>query len=239
MLNIADIHQRIYDDPEWRTWNDMIDASNAESSGKNNWSSASHAFDVANIATNSMHDIGGTMHEIFLVDIAALLHDCGRICGNDNHAKASARIAYAFLHARWGKYGGSYILRRDSNNPTEAIRVNGPLSNEDIDLICHAIAVHSDGIGCQNSIDAILCLANSKHCIEQATDDVPLDLQAKINRIEYRVIKDALYVDYIADEDFNIKEFIRRYPKALHVPQRAAIALHKTALLQLNGYAIR
>ncbi len=241
MLKIEDIHQKIYNDPEWRMWNDMIDALTTEHGDKfSTRHGSSHLFDVANTAMAFASEAGATEHEIMLTDIAALLHDCGLICGDEKHAKIGAKIAYAFLHARWGKLGGT--IKPNPDDPPAAIRTNGPLSDEDIDIICHAISVHSDGIGIENIVDAAVCLADKldigKHRVISVGDNEIQKLQSKIDHLEYQLTDDALIINYVTDpdfENFDIKALIRRWPKSIMIPDRIADFMGKIAHLQLNG----
>ena len=93
MIFIEQLHDRIFHDPEWREWDKIVGNYTVEEDikfgcdhGKQHW------LDVARIAADFVRRAGGNAREIALADTAGMLHDCGMICGEDNHAENDSSL---------------------------------------------------------------------------------------------------------------------------------------------------
>ena len=220
MKDIERIHQQIYSHPEWRAWTKMVDSYTTDDNvefgidrGLGHW------FNMTTMAPDFVADAGGSKHECLLADIAGLLSCCGLICGFENYAKNSARIAQAFLEGNWG---GSH----------------GPLSQDDINIICHAIAHHDTGKDIRNIVDAALCMADKLDIARNRVKDPCTPIQealVHISSVSYSFTDDGILIlNYNADDAFNAVDFMERWPESYMVPFKVATFLKKKFAFFLN-----
>jgi predicted metal-dependent HD superfamily phosphohydrolase len=95
-----------------------------------------HAKHVMNYAVKFLQDMKASERDIELVKIATLLHDVALQGHNKgNHAKRSAELAHEWL-------------------------ADYKLEPADVETICHAISVHSNGDDAKNLIDYALLLGD-------------------------------------------------------------------------------
>ena len=223
MVFLDQLHDHIYHHAEWRIWAQTVDSYTAEEDPKFGCNHGiEHWLGVSRIAKDFARRAGGNHHEVILADIAGLLHDCGMICGEKNHAENGARIARCFLKANYGD--------------------NRPLSDADIEIICHAIAHHSDCKEINNVVDAALVFADKielgKHRIRgKCYNDIQV-CQSKIDRIEFKLTSDVLAINYVTDEDFDYDFFIASWPKSYEIPTKVATWLGKGFVFFVNNKRI-
>ena len=223
MIFIEQLHDRIFHDPEWREWDKIVGNYTVEEDikfgcdhGKQHW------LDVARIAADFVRRAGGNAREIALADTAGMLHDCGMICGEDNHAENGVRIIRPYLKARFGN--------------------KRPLSDGDIEIICHAIAQHSDCNEINNLVDAALMFADKidlgKHRIHGIAHNNIQFCENQIDHIDFKITANALAINYVADPDFDFHFFLTHWPKSYEVPQKVAAYLGKSFALFVNNKRI-
>ena len=224
MKDIDRIHQQIYDNKEWRAWAKMVDGYTTDDDAEFGIDlGIGHWFDMSRIAADFVADLGGTLHEITLADIAGMLCGCGLICGYRDYAKNGARIARAFLE---GNFLG-----------------HGMLSPEDIDIICHAIAHHDTGNDIRNVVDAALCMAGKIDVAKNRIKDPCTPTQEQLVHVKstgYSLSDDGILIlNYNADGNFMAHEFMELWPESYIVPYKAATFLGKKFAFFLNdGYRI-
>ncbi len=218
MVFLDQLHARIIHDPEWQEWAQMVGQYDADieikfgcDHGKQHW------LRVANTAKDFVQRAGGNRYEILLADIAGLLHDCGLICGDANHAANGARIAQAYLASHWGN--------------------ERPLSDSDISIITHAIAHHSDCQDIHNLVDAGLIFADKTDLDHRRALQTINHTQreiTKIKQIQFKVTDTVLALNYEVADDFNLDNF--HWKKAFDAPAAVAIFLSKEFRFFINGH---
>ena len=222
MVFIEQMQDCISHDPEWRAWAKIIsnytvldDIKFGCDHGMNHW------IRVSRIAADFARKTGGNDHEIHLVTIAGLLHDCGMICGEERHAENGACIARPYLQAHWGNLS--------------------PLSEADIRIICHAIAHHSDCTEINNIVDAALMFADKVDITRNRLVSIHNDVQrcvSQIERVDYDITDTELGINYVTDDDFDYNYFLTNWPKAHEVPARIAAWLNRDFLFFINDQRI-
>lgn len=221
MVTLSQLHSRIYNDAEWRYWSEMVNDYTGEEDKKFGCDHGmSHWLSVAHIASDFVSQAGGNQTEIYLADIAGMLHDCGLICGDANHAYNGAQIARAYLESHFGN--------------------NRPLNHVDIGIITHAIAQHSNGDKIKNLIDAAVLFADKididRHRLKsEPLNDVQCEVQ-KIQRIEYLIKPYCLALRYHTEGDFSFERLC--WPKAYQIPAKVANYLGKPLWLFVNDQRI-
>lgn len=220
---LEQLHSHILNDPEWREWANIVDNYTIEEGvkfgcnhGKQHW------LDTADIAADFTRCAGGNAREIVLADASGLLHDCGMIFGQDNHAKNGARLIRPYLKARFGK--------------------ECPLNDVDIEIISHAIAQHGDCDEINNLVDAALMFADKidlgKHRIRGIVyNDIQL-CESQIDQINFKITVDTLVINYVADPGFNFRVLLNCWPKCYEVPRKVAAYLGKSFALFVNNERI-
>ena len=212
------LHKHITSNTQWLEWSNIVSGFSDEQCGKFNCDhSAKHWLAVAKIAREFARRAGADKHTIALADIAGLLHDCGLICGDPQHAENGAQIARGFLR---------------STNSLVSL-----LDDEDVDTICHAIAQHSEGAELSSLVDAAVLFADKTHLSKEralCTDDPVVKEMAKIQRISYTITEMFLVVQYRTEEDFNPDIFFA-WDKAYFAPKKVAEFLGKRLTFVING----
>lgn len=223
MVFLDQLHDRIYHHAEWRIWAQAVGSYTAEEDpkfGRNH--GIEHWLGVSRIAKDFARRAGGNHHEVILADIAGLLHDCGMICGEKNHAENGARIARCFLQANYGN--------------------SRPLSGTDIDIICHAIDQHSSCREVNNIVDAALMFADKielgKHRIPGKCYNDIQHCESQIHHVDFKMTKDTLAINYVTDADFDFHFFSSIWPKSYEVPGKVAAWLGKSFMLFVNNERI-
>ena len=218
MNKLGQIHQVIYNDGEWREYANIIGALKADDNvifGLNQ--GMMHWFNVSNIASDFAKDAGGNGRDIALADIAGLLCGIGLSCGTFNASKNGATLARAFLRGRWG-----YSV----------------LSDEDINVICHAIAIHTLGKDIQNIVDAAVCMGealdvNKERVLKAVT---PCHRVLKdINKAAYKLDGNLLVLNYTVSKQFSTYDYIQHCPDAYAAPINVAKFMGREFRLLLNG----
>jgi hypothetical protein len=221
MVFLDQLHDRIIHDPEWQEWAKMVGQYNADTEIKFGCDhSKPHWLRVAAVAEDFVRRAGGNHYEMLLADIAGLIHDCGLICGDANHATNGARIAEAYLKSRWG---------------------NGrPLKDSDIAIIVHAIAHHSSCDDIQNLVDAALIFADKTDLDHRRALQTVNHTQqeiTKIKQIQFKITKTTLALNYEVADDFNLDNF--HWKKAFDAPAAVAVFLSKEFRFYVNGRPVR
>lgn len=224
MVSVEQLHSSIFQDPEWRAWAKIVSSLTPEDDVKFGCDHGiQHWLNVSRIAADFARQAGGTDYEVALADIAGLLHDCGMICGEKNHAENGASIVRPYLRARLGDAG------------------YGMLTDSDIEVVCHAIAQHSDYTEIVNLVDAALVFADKVDLGRHRTLSINNDIQlsaSQIERINYAVTDDAVIVSYTVTPDFNAYFFLSSWPKAYEVPLKIAVWLKKDCQFFVNNQRI-
>lgn len=219
MLPIEQLPNCIRNDPEWLAWARIVAALTTQDDVKFGCNhDIQHWVTVSNTAKDFTTLAGGSHHEVQLAIIAGLLHDCGLICGEKHHAANGAQIAKAFLEARY--YGN-----------------NAPLSDNDIALICHAIANHGDGKETKSIIDAAIIFADKIHVTKDrvvTASSIILEEAIKIEHVSYSIDADTLTLRYQVSDGFRPEQFFR-WQKAYDAPAKAAAFIGKAFVLLING----
>ena len=224
MVSVEQLHSFIFHDPEWRAWAKIVSNLTPEDDVKFGCDHGiRHWLNVSRIAADFARQAGGSDHDVALADLAGLLHDCGMICGEKNHAQNGANIVRPYLLARLGDAG------------------NKMLSESDIELVCHAIAQHSDYTEINNLVDAALVFADKVDLGHHRTISINNDIQlsaSQIEYIDYAVTNDAVIINYATTPDFNAYCFLTDWPKAYEVPLRIAVWLQKDCQFFVNNQRI-
>lgn len=222
MVFTDQLHRRILNDPEWRAWGKLADNLTIKDDvkfgcdhGINHWKN------VSRIAANFVDCAGGSHTEIVLADIAGLLHDIGIICGDFQHAHISSCMARAYLESHFGE--------------------DRPLSTADIEIICHAIKVHSDCNEINNLVDAAVMFADKididkKRALVVANKII--QHVTMIQRISFNIDKRYLTIEYTVSDDFNESFFFPSWPKAYSVPAKVADYLGKELKFIINDHRL-
>lgn len=222
MAYITQLHDLIIQDPEWLEWAHIISAYTAKDDLKFGCDHGpKHWLSVSRIASDFVRQVGGCECEVILADIAGLLHDCGMICGDKNHAENGANIVRPYLRSRWGN--------------------NNPLSKPDIELVCHAIAQHSAYTEITNAVDAALVLADkidiACHRLVSINNKIQICV-SKIRNIGYEITDDALAIYYTVDQDFDTYFFLASWSKSYEAPAKVAEWLGKDLYFFVNNQRI-
>lgn len=227
MTELYRTKQLIYNDPEWREWSKIIGDFTTDDCpefgmrrGIDRW------FELSDVASNFAAAVDEKdKHSIFLADIAGYLSGCGLICGFRNYAKNGAMIARAYLKRFVKPFG---------------------LSDQDVEIICHAIAHQDTGGDIRNIVDAALCFAD-KICIDKSCIKDPCtaaqNAMVHIEKVTYEFKEinheDTLAIYVKADEEFRPHEFTEIWPEVQMVPYKVATFLKKgIAFFLENGYLI-
>ena len=223
MVFLEQLHDRIYHNAEWCIWAKTVGAYTPDEDVKFGCDHGiEHWLNVARIAKDFTRRAGGSYHDMILAEIAGMLHDCGMICGEDNHAGNGARIARCFLKANYGN--------------------NRPLSDTDISIICHAIDQHSSCQEINSIVDAALMFADKielgKHRIPGKCYNDIQHCENQIHHVDFKVTKDILAINYVTDTDFDFHFFSSIWPKSYEVPQKVAAWLGKSFMLFVNNERI-
>ncbi|MCQ2568709.1 MAG: HD domain-containing protein [Candidatus Saccharibacteria bacterium] len=152
---------------------------------------------------------------LMLTEVAALLHDCGLIFGDDNHANTGASLAKLFLESSFS----------DELCPAE------------IDLICHAIKCHSGREEIVNIYDAAVLFADKTHVDKSRViviSDAIYAQEALINKVDFEITDDALYLRYDTDEGFDLRGFAE-WKGAYEGPAKVADWMDKKFVFVVNG----
>ena len=224
MVSVEQLHSFIFHDPEWRAWAKIVSNLTPEDDVKFGCDHGiQHWLNVSRIAADFARQAGGNDYEIAMADLAGLLHDCGMICGEPNHAENGANIVRPYLRARLGDTG------------------SGMLTDFDVEIVCHAIAQHSDYAEINNLVDAALTFADKVDLGHHRTISIHTDIQlsaSQIERIDYTVEDDAVIVNYTTTPDFNAYFFMTSWPKAYEVPLKVAVWLKKDCQFFVNNQRI-
>ena len=219
MLHFQELSTYIKTDPEWLSCAHLVESYTAKDDPK---FGCDHGFyhwvTVANTAYDLTLMAGYGERMATLAKIAGLLHDWGLILGDDNHATHSAALAETYLRTHFGN--------------------NNPLSNTEIDVICHAIAHHSDGEELTHIVDAAVLFADKVHVCSNRINDACnswLHEAVKIKRVSFSLTNSFLILNYQTREDFNPKVFFSNWPKTFDAPARVAHFLGRNFKLFLNG----
>lgn len=213
--NFSDIPSLIASDPEWAAWAKIIDSYYSAKGDKFDCDhGVKHWRAVAETATDFVQKTTNNHHLAILANIAGLLHDCGLICGDEGHEKNGAVIAKAFLIARFSQ----------------------KLTVDEIEMICHAIANHSNGKEVKSIIDAAILFADkidvSRERIFTVTNELLVEAH-KIHRIEYEITPKEVIVRYRVEDDFDPSIFFT-WRKAYKAPAKAARFAKRNFSLFLN-----
>lgn len=220
--NIIFVHQDIYNDAQWRSWASTVGAfTTADSPEFGRDLGMMHWFNVSNIASNIVIDVGCNQHDAILADIAGLLCGIGLVDGfTADYPGNSAQMAYGYLTERYYK--------------------SGALTGQDIDLICHAIANHVSGEEIQNVIDAALCIADKVDIgadrIKKAVTETQ-KAQTNIGSTNCFVSKGedgTISINYNGNGKFKPYAFLKGWPEGYQVPHKAANFLNRPFVLFLN-----
>ena len=217
MVFIQQLRDSITQDAEWHAWADIVATHTIDEDVKFGCDHGiRHWEKVADIAKDFVLRASGDERNANLAEIAGLLHDCGLICGNDHHAENGAQIAKAFLKAHYGN--------------------RQPLSDIDIDVICHAIANHSNGTEIINIVDAAIFFADKIDVSRDrvnTTSSIILAEAIKIKSVDYEITNDRLILRYQVEDGFDHNQFFR-WRKALEGPAKAATFIGKDFAFYLN-----
>ena len=219
MLRFKELSTYIKTDPEWLSCALLVESYTAKDNPK---FGSDHGFyhwiTVADTAYDLTLMAGYGEHTATLAKIAGLLHDWGLIFGDNNHATLSAALARTYLKTHFGD--------------------KHPLKNTEIDVICHAIAHHSDGKEMANIVDAAVLFADKVHVCSGRINDACNDIlreAAKIKRVSFGLTNGFLVLNYQTREDFNPELFFSAWPKAFDAPARVAHFLGRSFKLFLNN----
>ncbi|MCR5573181.1 MAG: HD domain-containing protein [Candidatus Saccharibacteria bacterium] len=214
------LHNCIVRDPEWHAWADIIETHTIQEAAKFGCDHGpKHWTSVADLARNFVLNTTGSYNDAILADVAGLLHDCGRICGNERHPENGAQIARAFLMARF-------------NKPNELADPYQPrLSDSDIDTICHAIANHSNGQEINTIVDVAVFFADKIDVTRDrdrvhTSSSIISEQATKIKRVYYEITDSSLVLHYETSGDFDSDVFFR-WRKAYDAPAAAAKFISK------------
>ncbi len=227
------LHFLICHNDKWLAWARTVDGYTIDEGLKFGCNHGiKHWLGVSKIAKDFTRRAGGTEHEIMLADIAGLLHDCGMIFGDKNHAENGALVAHDFL-------------KELMNSRLVTLCYFGnkrPLSNQDIDIICHAIAQHSSCKDIHNIVDAAVFFADKtelgKHRIPGACYNAIQECEENINHVDFEITEETLEVYYDVDPDFNLQFFSSIWPKSYTAPQQVASWLGKELKIFVNNQCI-
>lgn len=152
---------------------------------------------------------------LMVTEVAALLHDCGLIFGDDNHASTGASLARLFLESSFSE---------DELYPYE------------IDLICRAIKCHSGREEITNIYDAAILFADKTHVDKSRVIVISDDIYAQealINKVDFEITDDALYLRYDTDEGFDLRGFAE-WKGAYEGPAKVADWMGKKFIFVVN-----
>ena len=221
MTSIEQLHGCIIHDPEWLDWARTVSSYTAKDDVKFGCDHGiKHWLSVASLASDFARKTSASEREIALADIAGLLHDCGIICGEKNHAANGASIARSFLRSRW---------------------LNDPLTNYEIEQICHAIAQHSSYSEIDNIIDAAIIMADkidiACHRLVSINNEIQVCV-SQIRSIDYEITDDVLALYYTVDPDFRTYFFLANWRKAYEAPAKIATWLGRSLCFFVNNQRI-
>lgn len=213
------IVEKIIFDEEWNQMMRKIDSFSYDRSSEESFEcfhGYSHAFAVVKYARDFLSQLCATEHEKMLCEVSALIHDIALTEGKSDHAKRGCEKAKKFLER----------ITQDYKK----------MSKKDIELICHAIANHSNGDSITNNIDLGLFVADKMDVTRDRLAVVHNELTRELNKVHnvsIEITKNNLTLKYQADSDFDEKA-IKHWPKMVTGPQKAADYLGLDFLFTIN-----
>lgn len=184
MLN--DIYNKLLNDKRIKKIYDDIEKIEDKNGG---WAyhNYSHVSNVTLLSSNILLSLNCSEEEILKTKIACLFHDVGALEGKDNHAYRS----YEFTK--------KYFL--DNN-----IYFDG------IDDVLEAIRIHSDGFDTNNIIALSLILADKldikkTRITKEGAKVIGNRQYSHIDDILINILDNCFIINFITDNNFNIKEF--------------------------------
>lgn len=155
---------------------------------------------------------------IELGKIASLLHDIGTIEGKKEHAKRSSEMCIQFL------------------NKTN-------LSQDDKDIIIHAIEDHSNGDNITSPVGAALLLADKidiskNRVLELGKQDQWHSNLLNIDKIVLKVDDKNIIINYIVNDKFSKEILLGEWSKGITAPIQASQYLGCNCIFQFNGNTV-
>jgi len=172
-----------------------------------------HALTVMRYVEIILRGIGMNEHDIELGMIAAYLHDTGCIGGKENHALRGAEFSYKYLN-------------------------NLGMNESDIDVIVHAIKNHTDGKEINNSIDAVLLLADKIHMDKDRMlryeDNYFQDNVKHILKVDVMANFNDIIINIVTDGDFDYNSF-KDYPRMIIKPVEMSKYINKNCVFVIDN----
>jgi len=212
--------ERIMLDEEWNQVMRGIDEMSVAQVGRevdfDCWHGHGHARNVAKLATDFLRQVGASKREVVIGQVAGLVHDMGLINGKKEHDKKGALIVGEFLE-----------------------RIGG-LSEEEIGMIVHAVANHSNGEEMGNNLDLAVLIADkmdvARDRVAVGKRGLPREL-GKILEVKVRVEEEHMVLSWAVEGEFDFG-VIAEWDKMVSVPRRVAEWLGKEFRFEVNGAGV-
>lgn len=181
--------------------------------------SFAHVTKVAEAATEILHTLGHSEHEIELVKIAGYLHDIGNIVNRIDHAQSGAVMAFRLLD-----------------------RMNMP--PEDIATVVTAIGNHDESTAFPvNSVAAALIIADKTDVRRSRVRNrsvAQFDIHDRVNysvtASEVKIAKDSICLELTIEQEYcSVLEYFEIFLTRMLLCRRAAEALGVEFSLVING----
>lgn len=174
-----------------------------------------HTMFVVNMIEYVLKELGFSKNIIELGKIAGLLHDIGVITGKKGHALKSSIMCVQFL---------------DKTN----------LSQENKEIIIHAIADHSIGKEITSPVGAALILVDkidiSKfRILELGKKDAWHNNLLNLEEVILKVKANKIIINYVVNDKFSKEKLLSEYKKKVTLPIKASKYLGCDCIFEING----
>ena len=218
-MSYKEIINYIVNDPEYIRWMDIIDKSTKEFADFSSENakitfdhSTHHALEVAKTTARLLCDLGLDERMQYLGFIAGLLHDIGIIEGKKSHAKTGYEMSKVYMKKL-------------------------EMSDEDIDMIAHAILVHGNVNKINNPLDGLLAIADKSHFKKNRIVKSKHNVENVLERIEDNHIcieNGVLKIFYLTTTGFDKSSFYT-IPKTIDLPIKVGNELGYEVEIYING----
>lgn len=220
MVIFMNLYNKILNNNEYLNIVEKIENTKFITDGKWDWEHGlGHYKRVANYINEILTQLNADKRTIELGMASALLHDIGLSKGDKiDHAIESSKMFSRFI---------------DKNDITE----------KELEILRQAIYDHSKGNDIQSLIGLSLVLADKldvtyHRTINSSIQDTINNEFQKIKKVNIVIDDKNLVVNYIADNNFDVK-ILTNWKKTITIPEKIAKYLNKTFIFLINDKEIK